>query len=55
MRAADGVWWPESFYLASLQSRETLYEVSPTSDLPSKRDMSDNDVVAFLGPKGVRG
>ena len=55
MRAADGHWWPESFYLASLQSRETLYEVRHTSAPLSKRGMSDNDMVAFLGPKGVCG
>jgi hypothetical protein len=40
MRAADGHWWPESFYLASLQSREALYEVRPVS-ASSKHYTSD--------------
>ena len=26
---ADGHWWPESYYLASIQSRQALYEVMP--------------------------
>lgn len=25
---ADGHWWPESFYLGTLQAREVLYQVS---------------------------
>lgn len=40
---ADGHFWPEVFYLSSLQARETLYDV--LSDFVKRGEMSEERAV----------
>jgi len=43
MWSTDGRWWPETFYLATVQTREVLYEV--LSEFVQKGDMSEGQAI----------
>ncbi|KAF9652156.1 amidohydrolase 2 [Thelephora ganbajun] len=43
--STDGHWWPETFYLAAIQTREVLYEV--LSEFIQKGDMSERQAISL--------
>ncbi|KDQ54522.1 hypothetical protein JAAARDRAFT_135303 [Jaapia argillacea MUCL 33604] len=44
--STDGHWWPESYYLGSLQAREALYEV--LSQLITARDLTEIQAIQIV-------
>ena len=47
---ADAAWWPERFYLATVQAREAMYEVKSDCD----RSTNPLNLKFFLGPSRLR-
>ncbi|CAL1697878.1 unnamed protein product [Somion occarium] len=44
--STDGHWWPESYYLGSIQARQTLFEV--LSESINRREMSESHAIAII-------
>jgi len=44
--STDGHWWPESFYLASLQSREALYEV--LKECVDREELTNDEAITII-------
>ncbi|KIM37912.1 hypothetical protein M413DRAFT_30568 [Hebeloma cylindrosporum] len=46
MWSSDGHWWPESYYLGSLQAREALYEV--LSEQVGRNELTERQAVGII-------
>lgn len=44
--STDGRWWPESFYLASIQSRQVLYDVF--ADCIRREELTESETAAIV-------
>lgn len=45
-READGHWWPETYYLGTIQAREVLYEV--LGEAVERGDLSEAQAVGIV-------
>ncbi|KAJ7180592.1 amidohydrolase-domain-containing protein [Mycena filopes] len=43
--STDGHWWPESYYLGSIQAREALYEV--LADSVNRRELQESEAITI--------